>query len=157
MATLYTVGYEGVAIDTFVAGLARQGVSCVIDVRANPISRKRGFSQKALENYLRLAGIRYVHLVGLGNTPTGRAASQAGNRGLFRRIFKSHLNSASAEADLLVALRLISTENACLLCFEKDPADCHRALVAETLNRRMAVSIEHLDVCDENNGAGKAP
>jgi uncharacterized protein (DUF488 family) len=45
MTTLYTIGYEGTDIDRFVATLKAVGVQLLADVRALPLSRKRGFSK----------------------------------------------------------------------------------------------------------------
>jgi uncharacterized protein (DUF488 family) len=32
----------------------------------------------------------------------------------------------------------------CLLCFEADPAHCHRTLVAEALADRLPIQVQHL-------------
>lgn len=52
MRQLFTIGYEGAEIASFLATLARYGVAQVIDVRDVPISRKRGFSKNSLSKVL---------------------------------------------------------------------------------------------------------
>ena len=37
---LFTFGYEGLSLDVFITRLKSAGVKTVIDVRANPLSRK---------------------------------------------------------------------------------------------------------------------
>ena len=40
---LYTIGYEGAVVDDLIATLRRAGVADLIDVRANPYSRRPEF------------------------------------------------------------------------------------------------------------------
>jgi hypothetical protein len=42
---IYTVGYEGVALEEFLLQLRRAWVQTIVDVRDVPLSRKRGFSK----------------------------------------------------------------------------------------------------------------
>ncbi|SDJ04236.1 Protein of unknown function, DUF488 [Lentzea albidocapillata subsp. violacea] len=66
-------GYERVDLDAFLVRLGEQRVDVLVDVRLNPISRKRGFSKTALTNAVTSASVDYVHLRGLGNPKTNRA------------------------------------------------------------------------------------
>jgi hypothetical protein len=52
--------------------------------------------------------------------------------------------SDRAQADLAQARSLAVGQRACLLCFERDPARCHRRLVAEMVSDETAQSIVHL-------------
>ena len=61
------VGYEGKAADTFIRELVASGTQLLVDVRLNPVSRKRGFSKRALTAALADAGISYCHAPQLGN------------------------------------------------------------------------------------------
>jgi uncharacterized protein (DUF488 family) len=45
---LLTIGYEGREINEFVKYLKQYNISCLIDIREIPISRKKGFSKSAL-------------------------------------------------------------------------------------------------------------
>jgi uncharacterized protein (DUF488 family) len=66
MSVLYTAGYQGHTIETFLDLLAGNGVEHLIDVRQLPFSRKPDFSKKRLAAHLAAAGVRYTHLVALG-------------------------------------------------------------------------------------------
>ncbi|WP_418606636.1 DUF488 family protein [Georgenia sp. SUBG003] len=57
-------GYEGRSIDLLALTKAT-GAKTVADVRLNPISRKAGFSKRALSAALDAADVRYVHFRGL--------------------------------------------------------------------------------------------
>ena len=63
---LFTAGYEGLDIDSFLAGLRHAGVEKVVDVRQLPVSRKKGFSKTSFAEQLRASGIEYEHVKALG-------------------------------------------------------------------------------------------
>ena len=49
---IFTIGYEGASVAAFVAALREAGVTLVLDIRAAPVSRKKGFSKTPLAQYL---------------------------------------------------------------------------------------------------------
>src|SRR5688572_1536945 len=64
---LFTIGYEGRALDELLAMLSSHRIERVIDVRELPLSRRRGFSKTPLAAALRARGIDYVHVRTAGN------------------------------------------------------------------------------------------
>ena len=46
--TVFTIGYEGLDIDTFMSLLGQHGIETIVDIRELLLSRKRGFSKRAL-------------------------------------------------------------------------------------------------------------
>ena len=143
---LHTIGYEGSSIDEFVATLDRVGINLLIDVRDIPLSRKKGFSKRALSERLLHHGIEYLHLKGLGDPKPGRLAARAGRYDEFKRIFDLHLSSDRARLDLGRALSSTSGRRACLLCFERDHSRCHRQIVADAMVRQGNFELQHLGV-----------
>ena len=135
----------------FLRSLRDARVQLVVDVRAVTSSRRPGFSKSALASHLAAAGIDYLHLRGLGTPADGRAAARAGRHDQLRRIYAAHLRTAEARADLAALADLVRARGrrACLLCFEADPAHCHRSLVARALARRLPLRIAHLMPSDE--------
>jgi uncharacterized protein (DUF488 family) len=83
---IFTIGYEGAAMDEFLAALKNAGVERLIDVRALPLSRRPGFSKSPLRSTLEEAGIEYVHLKALGTPAEGRSAARAGRHADLKRI-----------------------------------------------------------------------
>jgi Domain of unknown function DUF488 len=63
---IFTFGYEGLSLDAFIRRLKTEGVETVLDVRANPLSRKPGFSRRAFSTALNSASIAYMHLPAMG-------------------------------------------------------------------------------------------
>lgn len=144
MVTLRTIGYEGATLPAFLAALREAGVTTLVDVRDAPVSRKKGFSKRELATALEAAGIAYVHLRWLGNPKPGREAGRAGDIETYHRHYFARLATPEAQKALAEAARLAAAGGACLMCFERDPAHCHRTLVAQALAERMALDIEDL-------------
>lgn len=143
--TVATVGYQAATVDSFLRALQAAGVALLVDVRAVASSRRPGFSKSSLAANLAAVGIGYVHLRGLGTPAAGRAAARAGRHARMRSIFREHLRTLEAQAELDELRELASAgRRVCLLCFEADPQHCHRTLVAEALAARMPIEVLEL-------------
>lgn len=123
---IFTIGYEGATQPELVAALHDAGVERVIDVRAVPLSRKPGFSKNVLAAGLREAGIDYVHLKALGTPAEGREAARKGQWEVMARIYAAQLETPEAAAEAARMTALAEEKPSALLCFERDPAHCHR-------------------------------
>jgi uncharacterized protein (DUF488 family) len=114
-------------------------------VRAVASSRRPGFSKSRLAATLADEGIGYHHLRGLGTPAKGRAAARAGRFGTMQEIYRAHLATHAAQAELAELVELVrSRRRVCLLCFEADPAHCHRRLVADAVHAVVPVTLAHL-------------
>ncbi|HEV2557996.1 MAG TPA: DUF488 domain-containing protein [Microvirga sp.] len=143
MPDLFTIGYEGADPEHFVATLLEAGVTVLADVRAVALSRKRGFSKTALRNAVEGQGIAYRHFVELGTPKAGRDAARAGDAATLTRIYCDEVLAAEPARDAMDALAdLAAREPVCLLCFERDPALCHRRLLAERLAPRGFTAVD---------------
>lgn len=131
MRTLYTIGYEGKTQPELLEQLAAAGVGLVIDVRAVAASRRPGFSKTALASALRESGIDYLHLRALGTPKDGRDAARKGQVARMREIYAGQLDTPEAELAYAQALVVARGTPAALLCFEREAASCHRAMIAE--------------------------
>jgi len=141
---LYTIGYEGISVDEYINELIAAKVKLLVDVRNNPFSRKKGFSKKTLMIYCKNAGISYLHFPGLGIPSSLRKKENDLDR-LFEYYQKTILTNNSADQDEIC--RLLETEKQiAITCFEANPAECHRKILAEALEERCAVNfiIRHL-------------
>lgn len=134
---IFTIGYEGLDSEQLGGILRDAGVSVLADVRAVANSRKRGFSKGALGASLREAGLGYTHLRSLGTPKSGRQAARAGDAALLRRIYCDEvLDTADGQTALDELAAMAEAAPLCLLCFERDPAVCHRRILAERLAER---------------------
>jgi uncharacterized protein (DUF488 family) len=130
---IFTIGYEGATQPDLVAALTAAGVERVIDVRAVPLSRKPGFSKNVLAAGLAEAGIDYVNLKALGTPPAGREAAHKHRFDEMRAIYAEQLETPEAGLQAAQLIALVEEKPAALLCFERDPAHCHRTLLREAV------------------------
>jgi uncharacterized protein (DUF488 family) len=140
---IYTVGYEGLALEEFLQRLRRARVQIVIDVRDVPLSRKRGFSKKALAAVLDGAGMKYLHVRSLGCPKPIRDQYRAnGDWKAYTAAFMDHLRKQRIAVSELAAVCKCSA--AALLCYEADPSFCHRTYVARAAAAISGGSVLHL-------------
>lgn len=135
------VGYEGLDLDGLVSKLKLRSVQTLVDVRLNPISRKRGLSKTALRARLTNEGIAYEHLPALGNPRDNRegfAEVSGADAREARERFSQLLESVPAEESLDRVSELAKAGIVALLCFEADESRCHRELVLSALRSRLA-------------------
>jgi uncharacterized protein (DUF488 family) len=134
---VFTIGYEGADVDRFLTTLQDSGVAALADVRAVALSRKRGFSKSALRDALNGRDIGYHHFKLLGTPKEGRQAARAGDADLMRRIYCHEVLETEPAQNALEELEaLAGSQPVCLLCFERDPALCHRRILAQRLAAR---------------------
>ncbi|MER5871805.1 DUF488 family protein [Streptomyces sp. NPDC002044] len=141
---LWSAGYEGRDIDSFVASLVESGIDVVADVRLNAISRKPGFSKTRLDQALAKAGIEYIHLRALGNPKDNRAPFWEGRLSVGRAHFRSLLGSDVAQTALDQLTERASRSRVAVLCFEQDESRCHRHVVLTEIRKRIDVTVTPL-------------
>jgi hypothetical protein len=142
---LYTLGYEGLSIEAFIERLQAAGVRTLVDVRALPLSRKKGFSKSAFSAALVAAGIGYWHAPALGCPKPIRDQYRADQDwAAYSRSFLAHLATQGAAVRELVKLSRATT--ACLVCFEADYTMCHRSYVARAAAQHGGPQVFHLQV-----------
>jgi uncharacterized protein (DUF488 family) len=134
MLTLFTAGYQGHNIETFLDLLLGHGIAHVIDIRQLPFSRKPDFSKKRLAGHLAGVGIGYTHLVALGTPKPLRDELRRGHD--YAAFFTAMEAIIAAQPEALqAALDLARAQPSVLLCFEANHTECHRLVVASALER----------------------
>lgn len=131
---LFSIGYEGITLETYINKLIINDVHILCDVRKNAYSQKYGFSKSQLQKACDGVGIQYMHIPELGIESEQRQdlRSQKDYDLLFEKYEQTTLKN-NWEA-LLKVRKLIETENrVALTCFEKDPAQCHRSRIIKHL------------------------
>lgn len=141
---VWTIGYENDVQAAVIDRLKKAGVEVVADVRAVASSRKAGFSKTLLAGGLKQAGIDYVHLRALGTPKAGRQAVRAGHPEQMERIYADHLAEPESQLALQQLRDLAGARRTALLCYEADPAHCHRTILAGELKRRDGAEIVDL-------------
>jgi uncharacterized protein (DUF488 family) len=143
--TLFTIGYEQTPPKAVLDELQHAGVKLLVDVRAIASSRRPGFSKNQLAAGLDARGIAYLHLRGLGTPKSGREAARSGKFSVLHKIYAAHLKTAQAREELDELSALVKKAGpVCILCYERDHAQCHRQWIAEIMEDRDGVKVENL-------------
>lgn len=145
-AELFTIGYEGRCFADYAAVLVDNNVDLVCDVRRNAVSRKPGFSKKAMAGNLTNLGISYRHFPELGVEPALRRDlnTQDDRDRLFRAYRQSLLTQPLLDELSNIAGLLDVFNRAALTCFEADPLRCHRHCLTDRLRDTHGWQTTHL-------------
>ena len=144
MPPLFTIGYEKAAPSDVMAALKQAKIQLLVDTRAVAASRRAGFSKRQLAAGLDEIGIPYLHLQKLGTPAEGREAARSGDFKKLWKIYNKHIKTAPAQAELDELEKLARTKRVCLLCYERDPNECHRLRISELMHERTGQKVEHL-------------
>ena len=141
---VYTAGYEGRSVDAFFNDLLKRGIDVVVDVRANPVSRKYGFSGRRFGEFCRKLGLEYRHMPSLGIPSSARAGLNgfASYQRLLSRYEQTMLPEHSTEVEDVG--RLMRRQPSVLVCVEKDVRCCHRSRLAEAVAQTTGLEVVHL-------------
>lgn len=141
--SLFTIGYEGANQADFIASLEADDIRLLADLRELPLSRKAGFSKRALANALQAHGIDYLHIRELGCPRWIRARYRRDHDwNHYSEDFTRYLATQNRALETLA--QLAARQSTALMCFEADAARCHRSIVAAALHRTHAFTIVDL-------------
>jgi uncharacterized protein (DUF488 family) len=129
---IITLGYEGLSIDEFLMRLIQEKVQILADVRKNPWSMKFGYKKFTLNSFCKNVGIEYINFPSLGISGVHRKnlKSKSEYDALFNR-FRGEL--IQKENKLITLKQMAEEGRIALMCFEQDPAFCHRRILGEEL------------------------
>ena len=138
---LFTVGHSNNNIEKFIKLLKNNNVTALADVRSHPHSRYLShFNQAELKFYLKEAQIRYVFLGNeLGARPKDDSCYVDG-KAIYEKI---------SARDIFVdgIKRLVKGSKKyqiALMCAEKDPITCHRAVLVCHHLKKFNLDINHI-------------
>lgn len=130
LTQVHAIGYEGVSIDRFLRRLQENEIKMIIDVRANPISRKPGFSKTALKARLKQIDVKYEHFPQLGIPSYIR--KQYDDIYELLDYYEEEILTLPSTFELARKVAdICHMYNSALLCFEEDPKQCHRSRLAK--------------------------
>jgi hypothetical protein len=141
---VYTMGYEDRSIDGFFQKLLRAGIRRVIDVRANPVSRKYGFARSSMSAIAGKLGLDYIHRPELGITSEKRKGVESSSD--FQQLFsyyERHILPAKSN-EINEVGKLMKASPSVLVCMEKEAVDCHRSRLATRVAAVTGLKTVHL-------------
>ena len=137
---LFTIGYERLSAAQFFPILAKNGIKRIIDVRLYNTSVYAGYTrQRDFQYFLSLFGIGYHHLSDAAPDKALLSGYKAG------KISWQEYEGRYTELITSRELSLDVQDRDCLLCFEREPEQCHRRVYGEMLIRAgMVDEIHHI-------------
>lgn len=141
MSVLFTVGHSTHPIEVFVGLLKQHGITALADVRSHPYSRHfPQYSQEALKAALAREQIAYVFL--------GKELGARSENPACYRQGKVQYELLAQEPQFAVGLERLRTGmerfRIALMCAEKDPLDCHRAVLVARRVYESGTPVEHI-------------
>jgi uncharacterized protein (DUF488 family) len=139
--TVFSIGHSTHEIGRLIELLRLHGIEMVADVRSKPFSRRQPqFNRERVAESLQEAGIAYEFLGReLGGRPEDSTCYLEG-----RVSYERLARTALFQSGLDKVMEAAGKKRVALMCAEKDPAGCHRAiLVGRHLHARGA-QIAHI-------------
>jgi len=136
----YTIGYSTHTLEEFISLLEQHGITAVVDVRSAPYSRLPHFNREALQAALKVEGIDYVFMGRELGARREEPECYADRQVVFERVaglplFQEGLSRLQEGAKkYLIAL----------MCAEKEPLNCHRAVLVCRHLKRLGFHIRHI-------------
>lgn len=139
---VFTVGHSNHLSRAFLELLQKYCVEEVMDVRSSPFSRySPHFNYDTLSSTLEQAGIDYVFLGReLGGRPVDRSCYDEEGRVRYDRLVNTDLFNDGIRR----VVRAAEDRRVAVMCSEKEPLDCHRALLIAKVLEERGVAVEHI-------------
>lgn len=146
MVKLYTIGFTKKSAKDFFELLKKNNVRVLIDIRLNNVSQLAGYTKKDdLKYFLKeICNIDYIHDLLL--SPTKEILDNYKQGKIDWQTYESKFINLLAERQVEKKYHDIDYfNNACLLCSECEPDQCHRRLVAEYIAKNNSkIEIVHI-------------
>jgi uncharacterized protein (DUF488 family) len=140
----FTIGYEGVSLETYLNKLIINDVKLLCDVRKNSLSMKYGFSKSQLKNACESIGIKYLHIpqLGIESDKRKKLVTMSDYNQLFEEYEKTTLIDNQDSIKELFQL-VHKYKRVAITCFEKEVCMCHRGRVLNSLTSLPEWSIPY--------------
>ena len=135
LPVVLTIGHSTRKLEEFISLLKIHSATCVVDVRAVPRSwHNPQFNKTSLPGSLKKAGLRYVHMPGLGGLRHAKLDSlNVGWRNASFRGYADYMQTPEFARSLDELIGLAKQEPIAIMCAEAVPWRCHRSLIADAL------------------------
>ncbi len=140
---IFSIGYEGRDIDSFLDIMIKNGIDTLIDVRSNPFSMNFSFTKGRLVHYLGNSEIKYVGVPELGIKGEMRKGLSSVQD--YKRLFEMYERTTLLEQHKKIReiMELGKTERVALMCFESDKDMCHRGVISSFIEKQ-GIGVSHL-------------
>ncbi len=139
---VYSIGYQGRNIKEFVQLLKKNKIKTLIDTRNSGLSRKPHFSRNALKKAIEKNNMTFIALPDVGAEKEFRKyLKETGNINAFFKMYKKNILEKGSFDKLA---KHINGEPVCIMCFEKNPYECHRLILSDLIHQNLNTAVVHL-------------
>jgi len=139
---VFSIGYQGRNIEEFIDILKKNRIAVLIDTRNSGFSRKPNFSRHTLRKIVEKEGIKFVAVPDAGAPKDLRNyLKNTGKIYNFFTMYKKHIIENKYFDELSAH---INGERTCLMCFERNPYECHRLVLSDMIHENMNTHVIHL-------------
>jgi len=142
---IYTIGFTKKSAKDFFSKLFINEVKTVIDIRLNNTSQLAGYAKKEDLAYFlwEIGKVRYVHKTELA--PSEEILKDYKSKKIGWKDYEKKYIELLNNRKILEKININDFDQACLLCSESMPEQCHRKLLADYLSSNFDdVKIKHL-------------
>jgi uncharacterized protein (DUF488 family) len=139
--SVFTIGHSTQPITQFIAKLEVHGVTAVADVRSVPFSRHNPqFNKDELREELKRHGVRYVFLGKELGARSDDECCYVDNKVRYSILAET----ASFKSGIARVLEGTTKYKIALMCAERDPVECHRAILVARVLVRHGCDVNHI-------------
>lgn len=142
---LFTIGFTKKTAEDFFETLKKNNVKRLIDIRLNTKSQLAGFAKQADLKYFlnQICKIEYLYMSNLA--PTKELLDRYQDKQVSWEQYEKEYICLLDKRKILTDMNYSVLEDACFLCSEALPKQCHRRLAAEYLAKaNKTIEIVHL-------------
>ncbi len=138
---IFTIGHSNQTVEEFISLLHKYEVTALADVRSHPYSRYLPhFNQSNLKESLINQGIRYVFLGRELGARSDNLDCYIEGKAIYERIAKTETFHQGIQR----VLEGTKKYKVALMCAEKDPITCHRAILICQHLKKIDLNINHI-------------
>lgn len=141
---IYTIGYSGFSIQNFTVALRQHGIRLLVDVRSSPYSiRYTDFNKETLQSILHESGIYYRNYA-------EEFGARQKDKSLYTKEgyldFSLHYKTVSFQKGVNKLIKSMEQGYVfALMCAEKDPINCHRAIMVSRYFSKLGYMVTHIE------------
>ena len=139
---LLTVGHSNHHLETFFSLPAMDRVQLIVDVRSSPWSRfAPHFNRNSLQTSIRQRGLEYLHA---GDRLGGRPSDPTLYTEDGQADYQAMAQDPGFQGALAALTELAAEGQTAILCSEREPQKCHRALLIADALDSQGVAVAHI-------------
>lgn len=145
MIKVFTIGFTKKTAEHFFELLKKNGVKKIVDIRIKNSSQLAGFAKgHDLAYFLKvIANIEYIHITDFA--PTKELLLDYKNKKIDWLTYEYLYRNLIIQRNILSKYNVSTFDNACFLCSEETPEQCHRRLLVEFIKEKKTdIQIIHL-------------